>query len=216
MAQEAAAAAGGCPVRGGGGAAAAPPATSGCPVRGVGGGSPPAVDPGNKMLAGGERNLPAPDQRRPLDTARQTSTIPKGEYTPDHQSGASQTWEYPSPQMFFNAMRRKGYQPSEGDMGTVVAIHNAVNERAWTEVLRWEAMHRGSCGNPTLLRFEGRPKDISPRAWARSWMGYALPFDRHDWVVDRSAPPARARPPPRARSWLPDARCARSLAAARR
>ena len=118
--------------------------------------------------------------------------------------------------MFYDAMRRKGWDADRAAIPAVVAIHNAVNERAWTEVLRWEAMHRGSCGNPTLLRFEGRPKDISPRAWARSWMGYALPFDRHDWVVDRSAPPARARPPPRARSWLTDARCARSLAAARR
>eukprot|EP01048_Picozoa_sp_COSAG05_P040767 COSAG05_NODE_21076_length_274_cov_1.188571_1_plen_48_part_10 len=47
-------------------------------------------------------------------------------------------WEYPSPQMFFNAMRRKGHNPREEDMATVVAIHNSVNERAWTEVMKWE------------------------------------------------------------------------------
>ena len=41
---------------------------------------------------------------------------------------------YPSEQMFYNAMKRKGWKPSEGDMKTVVSIHNAVNERAWSEV----------------------------------------------------------------------------------
>ena len=41
---------------------------------------------------------------------------------------------YPSQQMFYNAMRRKGWNPSEDDMQAVVAIHNGVNERAWSEV----------------------------------------------------------------------------------
>ena len=174
------------------GAGGAPAATSGCPVRGGGGASSTGaaaagVDPGNMMRAGGERNLPAPMQRMPLDTSRQTSTIPKSDYNPDHQDDAKQVWEYPSPQMFFNAMRRKGYQPSEHDMGMVVAIHNAVNERAWGEVLAWEAMHKSACGDPKLLKFEGRPKDLTPKARVNSWLGYGLPFDRHDWTVDRCA-----------------------------
>ena len=41
---------------------------------------------------------------------------------------------YPSEQMFYNAMKRKGWSPSEHDMQSVVAIHNGVNERAWSEV----------------------------------------------------------------------------------
>jgi hypothetical protein len=166
-----------------GGAAAA----SACPIRGDSGGAAVGVDPGNMMRAGGERNLPAAMQRMPLDTSRQVSTIPKSDYNPDHQDDTKQLWEYPSPQMFFNAMRRKGYQPSEHDMNMVVAIHNAVNERAWSEVLAWENMHKSSCGQPKLLKFEGRPKDLTPRARLKSWMGYALPFDRHDWTVDRCA-----------------------------
>jgi len=36
-----------------------------------------------------------------------------------------QVWVYPSEQMFYNAMRRKGWTPSEDDMTAVVAIHNA-------------------------------------------------------------------------------------------
>jgi hypothetical protein len=196
-----------CPVKhggawlggGGGGGEAPPAAASACPVRSGGGGAAAGgVDPGNMMKAGGERNLPAPMQQMPLDTARQVSTIPKSDYNPDHQDDEKQLWEYPSPQMFFNAMRRKGYQPSEQDMSMVVAIHNAVNERAWSEVLDWENMHKSRCGQPKLLKFEGRPKDLTPRARLKSWLGYALPFDRHDWTVDRcarSCPRACLTPP---------------------
>jgi cytochrome c heme-lyase len=47
---------------------------------------------------------PAPDQPFALPTNRQKSTIPKAV---DDDSPAT-TWEYPSPQMFWNAMLRKG------------------------------------------------------------------------------------------------------------
>ena len=45
--------------------------------------------------------------------------------------------------MFFNAMLRKGWKPSERDMGTIVAIHNAVNESGWREIQAWEQLHPG-------------------------------------------------------------------------
>ena len=50
--------------------------------------------------------------------------------------------------MFYNAMRRKGWSPSEQDMEAVVAIHNGVNERAWSEVSsegmpHCHALHKG-------------------------------------------------------------------------
>ena len=61
---------------------------------------------------------PAPGQRLPLSKERVSSTIPG--------QAESGTWQYPSPQMFYNAMRRKGYEPKEEDMRTVVAIHNSV------------------------------------------------------------------------------------------
>ncbi|KAK3727882.1 hypothetical protein QZH41_010613 [Actinostola sp. cb2023] len=47
------------------------------------------------------------------------------------------------------------------------------------------------CGNPKLLTFRGRAKDFSPRARIRSLLGYELPFDRHDWIVDRCGKPVR-------------------------
>ena len=46
---------------------------------------------------------PAPDQPFPLPTNRQVSSIPK--VTPD---GGKEFWVYPSQQMFWNAMLRKG------------------------------------------------------------------------------------------------------------
>lgn len=76
-----------------------------------------------------ERQKPAPGQALPLSTERIVSHIPKGEFNPDHQEKNKDTWEYPSEQMFYNAMKRKGYKPKEQDMSTVVAIHNHVNNR---------------------------------------------------------------------------------------
>lgn len=38
---------------------------------------------------------------------------------------------------------------------------------------------------PRLLRFLGRPDDTSPKAMAKMVFGHPLPFDRHDWIVDR-------------------------------
>ena len=43
----------------------------------------------------------------------------------------------------------------------------------WQHVLRWEHLHRDECGQPSLLRFLGRPDDTSPRARWRSLMGGA-------------------------------------------
>ena len=58
------------------------------------------------------------------------------------------------------------------------------NSKTHVEYYQFECVVR-ECTNPKLLRFQGRAKDFSPRARIRSWMGYELPFDRHDWVIDR-------------------------------
>merc|ERR1711920_1100511 len=96
------------------------------------------------------------------------------------------TWSYPSPQMFYNSMRckGKGEDVHEGDVTTIVAIHNNMNERTWKLVKEWEdKMHPGS--NPKLLRFIGRPDELSPIARMKVLLGGAEPFDRHDWTVQR-------------------------------
>jgi cytochrome c heme-lyase len=46
-----------------------------------------------------------------------------------------------------------------------------MNEMTWQQVLRWEHLHRASCPQPALLRFLGRPDDLSPRARWRSLRG---------------------------------------------
>jgi cytochrome c heme-lyase len=128
--------------------------------------------------------LPAPDQPFPLSTDRIKSTIPRAD------SETSDTWVYPSEQMFWNAMLRKGWkwekdQLKPKDMSNIIKIHNANNEKAWMEVLKWEAFHCDECKSPKLKKFGGKATDFSPRARIRQLLGYELPFDRHDWIVDR-------------------------------
>lgn len=115
---------------------------------------------------------PAPDQPFPLPTNRQTSTIPKVSEDP----AKKEFWVYPSQQMFWNAMLRKGWQWKKddlkpNDMDNIIKIHNANNEQAWQEVLKWEALHAKECGNPRLKSFGGKAKDFSPRAKIRNWLG---------------------------------------------
>lgn len=129
---------------------------------------------------------PSPGQPFPLPTERQLSTIPRAIPSPE----GKEFWEYPSQQMFWNAMLRKGWRwqkedIQQKDMADIISIHNANNEQAWQEVLKWEALHARECGRPKLKSFGGKAQDYSPRARIRSWMGYELPFDRHDWIVDR-------------------------------
>lgn len=111
-----------------------------------------------------------------------------------HQPPDAHRWVYPSEQQFYNALRRKGWSADETTIPDVVRIHNAVNERGWSDVCKWEAL-RGN-DTPRLVRFLGRPKDLSPRAWLNSRiLWYHEPFDRHDWYVSRGEndPEAEAR-----------------------
>ena len=49
----------------------------------------------------------------------------------------------------------------------------------------WESLHADQCSNPKLKSFGGKAKYFSPRARIRGWLGYEMPFDRHDWIIDR-------------------------------
>ncbi|WRT66136.1 uncharacterized protein IL334_003089 [Kwoniella shivajii] len=106
---------------------------------------------------------------------------------PEMKKDSEGKWVYPSEQQFFNAMLRKNHKPQPKDMRTVVPIHNAVNEKAWEEILMWESRIEGSekCGGPRLVSFVGKPKERSPKAWFKTALGYTPPFDRHDWLIDR-------------------------------
>lgn len=72
---------------------------------------------------------PAPDQPFSLSTQRQVSSIPRA--MPD---GSTEFWVYPSQQMFWNAMLRKGWRWKDDDikqkdMDDIIKIHNANNEQ---------------------------------------------------------------------------------------
>jgi len=142
------------------------------------------LNPSNQMPSNLSQ-MPSRGQKYALSTHRCESTIPKGDFKPSHQLEGTKTWTYPSPQQFYNAMKRKGYNPKEMDMDSVVAIHNTVNERVWKEVMRYETFHSDKCPNPRLEKFSGKANDLSVKARMRTWVGARPPFDRHDWIVDR-------------------------------
>ncbi|XP_064338659.1 holocytochrome c-type synthase isoform X1 [Camelus dromedarius] len=186
-----------------------------CPVTGAKAGNKENLDPSNLMPP--PNQTPAPDQPFTLSTVREESSIPRAD--------SDKKWVYPSEQMFWNAMLRKGWKwkdedISQKDMYNIIRIHNQNNEQAWREILKWEALHAKECPcGPSLIRFGGKAKEYSPRARIRSWMGgvgfsahtclsagpqptslarvsvlrltlflcsrYELPFDRHDWIVNR-------------------------------
>ncbi|CEQ40162.1 SPOSA6832_01746 [Sporobolomyces salmonicolor] len=84
-------------------------------------------------------------------------------------------WVYPSPASFYAALERKQRNPNPNDMGIVVPIHNAVNERVWAQVLDWErramGLPEGTETGVKLVSFIGRPKDVSPRARWKTLIG---------------------------------------------
>lgn len=109
--------------------------------------------------------------------------------------------------MFYNALALKGKLDGdtvEEDIESVVALHNNMNEKTWKKVLEWEAVTGGtgssrSSGSdnntaaqqvpppPKLLKFQGRPTDLSPKAAFKHYvLGHPLPYDRHDWTVERA------------------------------
>lgn len=83
--------------------------------------------------------LPWPGQRVPLSTDRAVSNIPKG--------GTEGTWVFPSPQMFYNALMRKGKgdDVTEEDMDSVVSVHNGARLAIPCASHAYASMIRGGC-----------------------------------------------------------------------
>lgn len=137
---------------------------------------------------------PAKDQAFALPTSREPSTIPRG-------SGDG-NWEYPSPQQMYNALLRKGYNDTDiTAVESMVSVHNFLNEGAWEEIVGWEQRFArglwrgwqlckrgeqhvseelerrwdGKDVDPSLMRFQGRPKDITPKATMLQVLGWIYP-----------------------------------------
>lgn len=113
-----------------------------------------------------------------MSSDRETSSIPSRDGN----------WQYPSPQQFYRNAVAKGHDVDPEDMNTVVTIHNAVNEETWRRILEIEKrFHSKKCPDgPSLVRFVGKPTEPSLKARTLHWMGgYVMPFDRHEWTIDR-------------------------------
>lgn len=137
----------------------------------------------------------AANQTIHLPIERTMSSIPRGD--------ADSNWEYPSPQQMYNAMLRKGYDDTPQDaVESMVAVHNFLNEGAWAEIVEWErrfarglgygwqACRKGEEGSmtgagmiaseavvprPRLVRFQGRPNEMTPKAKMLQVLGQIYP-----------------------------------------
>ena len=152
-----------------------------CPMHASNQLNPDQINPDNLMPTH-PNQVPDPEQPFDLSKDRVVSTIPKMD---------GQNWVYPSEQMFWNAMKKKGWNwknetDKDGqtiqrkDMENIIKIHNVNNERAWQEVLKWEMfLHHLDCpSGPVLKRFGGKAQDYSPRARFR-WVLNGRCFCRH-------------------------------------
>ncbi|ORM39410.1 Cytochrome c-type heme lyase [Babesia sp. Xinjiang] len=99
--------------------------------------------------------------------------------------GKQARWMYPSERQFYRSTLAKGHKVEAKVIPTVVQIHNAINEKAWERIIEYEDLHAEQCQNPVLAHFIGKKDEISLRARIKHFMGYKLPYDRHDWTVDR-------------------------------
>lgn len=143
----------------------------------------PGASPYDKPSA-----CPVPHEQRATMADGNTKTS----QTSKDADGAN--WEYPSPQQFYNALVRKGWETPEEHVEMMVLVHNFLNERAWREVVEWERDMGADVDKLALARFQGRPGTLSPKARLFSWAAMLAPskfsseppFDRHDWVVRRA------------------------------
>ncbi len=169
------------------------------------------LNPLNMMPSLGQSQ--APEQKTELSTERVVSSIPRSRSSAapgaspydapsacpvkhdSSQPSEEQTerWEYPSPQQFYNALVRKGWETPEEHVETMVLVHNFLNEQAWLEVLEWEKLAGADSSRAELARFQGKPGTLTPKARLFGWMSMLMPntfsseppFDRHDWIVRR-------------------------------
>ncbi|KAF8552340.1 cytochrome c and c1 heme-lyase [Imleria badia] len=156
-----------------------------CPVSNL------AIDPRNNMPV--ENQEPTAGESSNLPTTRVISSIPRPpDSTYGHQS--NKNWEYPSPQQFYNALLRKGWDMPADAMETMVLIHNNLNEDAWKLVMQWESRFHGGDTEATKLElasFSGIHGHLSNKArfyklgkrFFPSYFTLPDPFDRHDWIV---------------------------------
>ncbi|KAJ5895456.1 Cytochrome c heme lyase [Penicillium taxi] len=161
----------------------------------------------------------APNQTVDLPLEREQSSIPRGDSNENWEYPSPQ-------QMYNAMLRKGHTDTPQDAVEAMVAVHNFLNEGAWNEIVGWERTFAGGLKTgwekcrrgeenlsydlavaeetgkidpvtePRLIRFQGRPQDLSPKATIFQALGWAMPskfdqkppFDRHDWFVQRQTP----------------------------
>lgn len=176
------------------------------------------LNPLNYMFASISQER-APNQTVDLGVDREVSSIPRGDSEGNWEYPSAQ-------QMYNAMLRKGHTDTPQDAVESMVAVHNFLNECAWDEIVNWERVfakglnhgwekcRRGEenlcfdlakaefmgqidqAHEPRLIRFQGRPQELSPKARIFQALGWVYPskfetnppFDRHDWFVQRQTP----------------------------
>lgn len=140
----------------------------------------------------------APQQTVDLSVDRETSSIPRGDSQGNWEYPSAQ-------QMYNAMLRKGYTDTPQDAVESMVAVHNFLNEGAWNEIIGWERtfakglgagwercrrgeenlnfqlMRDEMTGNidqatePRLIRFQGRPQELTPKARILQALGYVYP-----------------------------------------
>ncbi|KAL4869333.1 hypothetical protein BDV12DRAFT_185225 [Aspergillus spectabilis] len=212
---------GACPVRSEDSPFFVPPkttSTSSHPAQEVKQSALSKLNPLNYMFASLSQER-APNQTVDLGVDREISSIPRGDTEGNWEYPSPQ-------QMYNAMLRKGHTDTPQDAVEAMVAVHNFLNEGAWDEIVGWERIfsrglssawdkcrrgeenialelaqeeHYGAADStppPRLIRFQGRPQELTPKAQILQALGRVYPakfgtkppFDRHDWYVVRDTP----------------------------
>lgn len=152
----------------------------------------------------------APNQTVDLGVDREVSTIPRGDSEGNWEYPSPQ-------QMYNAMLRKGHTDTPQDAVEAMVAVHNFLNEGAWNEIVSWERTfakglmpgwekcRRGEenlsydlykaemtgaidqSTEPRLIRFQGRPKELTPKARIFQTLGWVYP-SQFEYVT---SPPRR-------------------------
>lgn len=155
------------------------------------------LNPLNYMFASISQER-APNQTVDLGVDRQVSSIPRGGSEGNWEYPSAQ-------QMYNAMLRKGHTDTPQDAVESMVAVHNFLNEGAWDEIVGWErTFAKGLSGGwdrcrrgeenlafdlmkedmmgrvdeatePSLIRFQGRPKELSPKAQFFQALGWVYP-----------------------------------------
>lgn len=156
----------------------------------------------DKLIDGpaeGDDRYVDPNQEDPYVSSESLVNIPYPDEIPGGRIPATgrgnsvdgSDWVNPTPSELFRALRRKQKYIEEHDAYAVAFVHSVVVDSTWDQILTYEDMHKDECETPTLNRFEGKYGDLTFKTHLNNMLGWfdrtgeLIPFDRHDWYVNR-------------------------------